>query len=91
MDAPNSKAGDLANAVDDQDDDIVFMDEATAEQSLAAKLPSLEKITQAVDEAKACVDMTEKEIALIHEELQRSEVKMTVCQIGLVNLKKKRI
>ena len=61
-------------AEDHDDDDIVFMDEATAEQSLAAKLPGLEAITQACNEATACAEMTEKELALIQEELHKPEV-----------------
>lgn len=63
----------MAEAMSDPDDDIVIIDEATAEQDLVAKLPSLEAITEAVDQAKLCVDMTEKEIALIQEDLKRSE------------------
>ncbi|GFN93772.1 histone-lysine N-methyltransferase [Plakobranchus ocellatus] len=63
----------MADSVADHDDDVVFMDEATAEQSLAAKLPSLEAITKAMEEAKNCVDMTDQEIQLIKEELHKSE------------------
>ncbi|GFS13887.1 hypothetical protein ElyMa_006732400 [Elysia marginata] len=73
VNATISKDFKMAEAVSDCDDDIVIIDEATAEQSLAAKLPTLEAITQAVDQAKLCVDITEKEIALIQEELHKSE------------------